>query len=73
MTYNFQNKSNQEKITIILKELENGNATSPELVKETGLSQLVILHYLRHLIEIKKPGELYTTKAHQVLGQIVDK
>ena len=54
MTYNFQNKSNQEKIAIILKELENGSATSPELVRETGLSQLVILHYMRHLIEIKK-------------------
>ena len=36
MTYNFQNKSNQEKIAILLKELENGPATSTELVKETG-------------------------------------
>ena len=54
MTYNFENKTNQERMAVLLKELENGPATSTELVKETGFSQLVILHYMRHLIDNKK-------------------
>ena len=48
MTYNFDSEKNKAKMAIIVKELNNGPATSMELAKETGFSQFVILHFLRH-------------------------
>lgn len=53
MTYNFDNETNKKRLAIIIKELENSPATSIELAKETGFSQLVVLHFIRHLIESK--------------------